>query len=111
MLARSRSVRLLDGAIEFETPILVPGFSSKAVGPLQVQRLGKSQREERVASRIHSETLMPRIEDALLVSAYDIKYGHLVNAGAFRRGFRRSLYARPRLLIIDSGWYEKSPCT
>lgn len=108
MLARSRTVRLLDGAIEFETPILIPGFSSKAVGPLQVQPLGKSQRKERVASLIHSETLMPRIEDALLVSAYDIKYGHLADVGAFRRGFRKSLYARPRLLIIDSGWYEKS---
>jgi hypothetical protein len=109
MLARSRVVRLLDDAISFETPVLVPGFSSKAVGPLQVQKPGKSsKREETVASLVHSETLTPRIDEALLVSAYDINHGHLASAGSFKRGFARSTYAKPRLLIIDSGWYEKS---
>jgi hypothetical protein len=108
MLARSRGVRLVDGAITFETPVLVPGFSSKAVGPLQVQKTGRSKLEERVASLVHSETLTPRIEEALLVSAYDIKHKYLVGASSFSRGFARSMYAKPRLLIIDSGWYEKS---
>jgi hypothetical protein len=108
VLARSRPLRLLDGAVDIETPVLAPSFSSKAVGPVKVQRLGKSTREERVASLVHSQLLTPRIQDALLVSAYDIKHKLLDGSSAFQKRFRSSPYAQPRLLIIDSGWYEKN---
>jgi hypothetical protein len=77
------------------------------VGPLLAQKPGKTKREETVASIVHSDTLTAGIEESLLVSAYDIKHRLLTDSGAFRRGFAKSRYAKPNLLIIDSGWYEK----
>ena len=58
-------------------------------------------------SNIHSGLLTREIEESLLVSAYDIGHGLLDGVHAFRVGFKRSDYARPRLLVIDSGGYEK----
>lgn len=46
--------------------------------------------------------------DSLLVSAYDVHYENLEDSLAFASEFRRSRYAQPNLLILDSGWYEKN---
>jgi hypothetical protein len=105
--ARSRTVRLLGGEIEFTTPALVPSLSSKAIGPLP-RKHGQAQPEEVACSLVHSDTLIQGIDEALLVSAYDIKHRLLTDAKSFGRGFQKSRYAQPNLLIIDSGWYEKN---
>lgn len=107
MLARSRPIRLLDGEIAFMTPALVPSLSSKAIGPLPRKR-GQAAPVDAACSLVHSDTLIRGIDDALLVSAYDIKHGLLMDAKSFNRGFKKSRYAQPNLLIIDSGWYEKN---
>lgn len=107
MLARSRNVRLLGGEIEFTTPVLVPSLSSKAIGPLP-RKHGQAKPEEVACSLVHSDTLIQGIDDALLVSAYDIKHRLLTDVKSFKRGFQNSRYAQPNLLIIDSGWYEKN---
>lgn len=104
MLARSRRIAL--GGAEIETPLLVPAISSKAVGPIE---LGQGRRKPQVvaASRVHTETLLTGIRDAVLISAYDIHHGFVSSASAFHKGFAESIYASPRVLVIDSGWYEK----
>ena len=101
-------MRLLDGDIEFETPILVPGLSSKALGPILGELPGKATLDLRTASLVHSESLIDGIQESLLVSAYDIKLGLLTDSKKFRSGFKSSRWAKPNLLIIDSGWYEKN---
>jgi hypothetical protein len=108
VLARNRIVRLLNGAIEFETPMLVPGLSSKALGPILAEQPGTHTLSLRVASLIHSESLIHGIEEALLVSSYDIKHDLLTDAKKLRTGFKTSRWSKPNLLIVDSGWYEKS---
>jgi hypothetical protein len=101
-------VRLLDGAIEFETPILVPGLSSKALGPILAQVPGKTTLGQRTASLVHSESLIDGIQESLLVSAYDINLDLLTDSKKFCSGFKSSRWSKPNLLIIDSGWYEKT---
>ncbi len=59
-------------------------------------------------SLVHSRSLISAIEESLLISAYDIKYDLLEDGAAFNTGFRHSRYAQPRVLVIDSGWYEKN---
>ena len=61
-----------------------------------------------VCSIVHSGSLIGGIQEALLISAYDIKHGLLEQPDSFRDGFKRSRYAQPRVLVIDSGWYEKN---
>ena len=59
-------------------------------------------------SIVHSQYLIGRIEDSLLISAYDIKHRLLADGDSFMSGFKDSRYAQPRVLVIDSGWYEKN---
>ena len=105
MLARSRRVSLRNG-IQFETPLLVPGFSSMAMGPLIIEREDRKS-EPTPCSVIHTEILTGAIDEVLLVSAYDIGHSLLTDSKSFTRGFRSSRYSHQRFLIIDSGWYEK----
>jgi len=105
VLARSRRVSLRNG-IEFETPLLVPGFSSMAMGPLIIQ--GPDRKEVLApCSIVHTEILTGAIDEVLLVSAYDICYSLLTDSESFTLGFRSSRYSHQKFLIIDSGWYEK----
>ena len=106
MRLRSRRVTLRNG-IEFETPALVPGLSSMAMGPLLYPTQDGSQNTPTVCSIVHSDLLLHGWEEALLVSAYDIHYQLLVDASRFSAGFAESRYAQQKFLIIDSGWYEK----
>ena len=59
-------------------------------------------------SIVHSESLVHGIDESLLVSAYDIHHDLLVESMAFSSGFEQSRYSQPRVLVIDSGWYEKN---
>lgn len=104
LLARSRRIELAGG--EVETPLLVPSISSKAVGPIELTEGRKPVLVP--ASKVHTENLLPGIDEAVLVSAFDIHHEFITTPAAFRKGFKRSLYAGPRTLFIDSGWYEKS---
>jgi hypothetical protein len=105
LLARSRTITLAES--EIETPLLIPGISSKAVAPIPRRELGR-KREVVAASVVHTDTLIGGIEEALLVSAYDIHHGLVTAHHRFRRHFKTSPYAQLKVLVIDSGWYEKN---
>ena len=106
MLARSRQLTLNNG-IEFSTPLLVPSMSSLALAPYKLGSTPEGEPKLLHHSEIHSRMLTRELEESLLISAYDIEHGLLDGTDAFRMGFRQSDYATPRLLIIDSGGYEK----
>jgi hypothetical protein len=106
MIGRSRRVALRSG-IEFETPLLVPALSSIAISPIPYAAHPQAKPQLTPCSIVHSETLVAAIDEALLLSAYDIGNKLLIDSDAFKSGFLQSRYAGPRLLVIDCGWYEK----
>ena len=107
MLARHCQLTLRNG-IEVSTPLLIPSLSSGALGLVEFQdSLGQAPQMTH-CSISHSKTLIGGIEESLLISAYDIKHGLLTDGEALRTGFKNSRYAQPRILVIDSGWYEKN---
>ena len=105
MLARSRQITLKSG-IEFFSPLLIPSLSSGALGPIQTSPRGAPVLTP--CSILHSQHLIGGIEDSLLISAYDIRHGFLAEKEVFKENFKDSRYAQPRVLVIDSGWYEKN---
>ena len=107
MLARSREIRLGNG-IELSTPLLIPSLSSGALGPLPHQDSPRGTPDLKPCSIVHSQHLIGAIDETLLISAYDIAHGLLADREAFRTAFKQSRYAQPRVLFIDSGWYEKN---
>ena len=107
MLARSRQITLTNDT-EFSSPLLIPSLSSGALGPVPVQAPERGKSVLTPCSIVHSQYLIDGIEDSLLISAYDIKHGLLADGDAFRTGFKDSRYVQPRVLVIDSGWYEKN---
>ena len=107
MLARSRRI-ILGNDVELSTPLLIPSLSSGALGPIPFERSPGRRPEMTVCSIVHSQSLIAGIDESLLISAYDIKHGFLVDKDAFQANFKRSRYAQPRILVIDSGWYEKN---
>ena len=92
----------------FETPLLIPALSSKALGPIEA--VEKDERTSRpvACSIIHSATLTWRIDEALLISAYDIHHGLLDNHEGLFSHFETSRYAAHSALFIDNGWYEQT---
>lgn len=86
-LARRSTVRHPSG-LSFQTPLLVPSFSSKGF------RVTKDRSEVRQALEMASEWL----SDTMLVSAYDLAHELLPRPDA--------LPATPELIIVDSGGYE-----
>ncbi len=106
MLPLARQIRLRNG-IELSTPLLIPSLSSRAVGLMPSPSSPSSQPELIPCSMVHSELLVPGIEESILVSAYDICHDFLADSNAFRSGFLQSQYAQPQILFIDSGLYEK----
>ena len=107
MLARSRQVNLRNG-IELSTPLLIPSLSSGALSPMPFQHSPELKPEMTACSIVHSRSLIAGIDESLLISAYDIKHGLLADSDTFKTGFKQSRYAQPRVLMIDSGWYEKN---
>lgn len=103
LLARSRRIELAGATIE--TPLLVPAMSSKALGPIDL-REGRSG-ELVPASRVHSDVFVSGM-DEVLISAYDLHFGYLTDAERFRSGYAATAYSQLSLVMIDSGWYEKS---
>ena len=107
MLARSRRITLRNG-LDVCTPLLIPSLSSGAVVPMPFKDQPDTEPEPTPCSKVHSQWLVGGIEESLLISAYDIGHQLLVDSAAFTSGFKESRYAQPRVLVIDSGWYEKN---
>ena len=96
MLARSRRLRLASQPLS--GPLLVPSVSSKG---FPVGRDGVS--EAGAALDVVGQDL----HESLLVSAYDLHFGLVPDAGrALGEGHGSTVYANPQLLVIDSGGYE-----
>lgn len=106
MLTHSRQHSISNG-VEILTPLLIPSFSSLARKPISLRGSAGGKPELIHYSKIHSANFTHELEESLLISAYDIGHGLLEGVHAFRVGFKQSYYARPRLLVIDSGGYEK----
>ena len=97
MHCRSRAVRL--SGVPLTTPLLIPSISSRGF-PLDPEGIAESS------------LLLQYAEDALneslLVSAYDLHHGTLVDGDSLldeRDGFG-TVFDSPQLLIVDSGGYE-----
>jgi hypothetical protein len=105
LLARSR--RLVLAGAEIETPLLVPSISSKAIGPIELGQVGHGDQIV-PASQVHSETLIHGMDEAVLISAYDVHFRYITSTDSLRTRFASSIYSKPKVLFIDSGWYEKS---
>jgi hypothetical protein len=88
MLARSTQIRHPLG-VSLQTPLLVPSFSSKALG---FNKAGKSELKKVF------EVASVGLTDIMLVSAFDLAYGHL----------KPIMRAITDVVIIDSGGYEVS---
>jgi len=88
MLARSSDLRHPSGVI-LRTPLLVPSFSSRG---FRFNRKGVSEIREVFANAAEILT------ESMLVSAYDIRYGHLPKPKRFP--------CTPSLTLVDSGGYE-----
>lgn len=88
MLARTRILKH-PMEVELKTPLLVPSFSSKGFG---FSKSGKSEVKELV--KFASEYL----ERTMLVSAYDVHYGHTQRP--------KALFKITDLIFLDSGGYE-----
>jgi len=88
MLARSSMLRHPSG-IPLRTPLLVPSFSSRG---FRVNRRGGSEIKDVFLNTAEILT------ESMLISAYDIRYGHLPKPSLFP--------CTPSLTIVDSGGYE-----
>jgi len=90
MRARKSAIRHPSG-VTLQTPLLVPSFSSKG---FQFNKDGES--EITIALEITSEVLY----ESMLVSAYDLFYGHIPRLTDLR--------GLPDVILLDSGGYETS---
>ena len=88
MLARSSNIRHPSG-VTLRTPLLVPSFSSRG---FRFNRKGVSEIRDVFANAGGILT------ESMLVSAYDIGYGHLPKPTRFP--------CTPSLTLVDSGGYE-----
>ena len=82
-------------------------MSSLALAPHVLKGTTGNESELVHYSKIHSMNLTRELEESLLVSAFDIGHRLLEGVDAFKVGFKQSDYAKPCLLIIDSGGYEE----
>jgi hypothetical protein len=96
MLPRSRVVHFRSGA-RFETPILVPSFSSRGFALLD-----DGTSDVKIPLEMHA----PMIADAILVSAYDLSFGLIPGVEGLNTVPRQGVLGNPEALFIDSGGYE-----
>lgn len=92
-------MRLPDNS-ELSTPLLIPSLSTKGSG---VDRDGAFE------ISYDYEVVKDSVTEALLVSAYDVHYGHLPSLGLGKDRPDAAAYRLPALLVIDSGGYETTP--
>lgn len=105
MLAERRTIRL-SNSVEFTTPLVIPSLSTRNVGRLDQEGSdGQKQPPVSYASGV-LETLGNHIDEALLVSAYDLHYRGLHESDRLLRGESPTCFHHPGLLMLDSGLYE-----
>lgn len=102
MLARRRKVRLSNG-IELETPLLIPSLSTRNVGRLDHEEEGTPPTSY---ASVVLDLLGNHIDEALLVSAYDLHYRRLHDSERLLASEAGTSFEHPNLLMIDSGLYE-----
>ena len=99
MPSHNRKLRVT--AVPLSGPLLVPSVSSKG---FPVTDEGMTESGEAL------ELVSPDITEALLVSAYDLHHKMLPDAERLlSQEHRQTIYATPRLLVVDSGGYELNP--
>lgn len=98
-LARSRSLTL-PGGFALDTPLLIPSFSSRGFPFTGSPGAKVSQLSEVL------EVAKDWITEVLLVSAYDLFYGHMPGREALTTHPEGDPYGAPQLVLIDSGCYE-----
>ena len=96
LLARSTMLRHPSGAT-FETPLLVPSFSSKGFGVLREPDSAGVRRERSEILEIY-QVAVELLTDCMLVSAYDLYHANVP--------FPERAIAE--LTVVDSGGYETS---
>ena len=105
LLVERRDIRLSNG-IEISTPLVIPSLSTRNVGRLDQEGSdGKSEPPVSYASGV-LETLGNHIDEALLVSAYDLHYRSLHESDRLLNGESPTCFHHPNLLMLDSGLYE-----
>lgn len=84
------------------TPLLVPSFSSKGFGTLEVRRTVRGRERVRIVSELTQvlDFIGPSLTQSALFSAYDLYYGLLP------RAFDH--LDKPEVVFLDSGGYEAS---
>lgn len=99
MLGRRRTISLRNG-IEIRTPLVIPSFSTRNVGRIDVD--GTPESISSAALRLHGNQLT----EAMLVSAYDLRQRYLHDADRLLGGATDTIFGAPELLMVDSGLYE-----
>lgn len=97
MMARSRDLRLPSGVI-LQTPLLVPSLSSRG---FDLSENGLSE------TALYLQAVQEHLTESLLVSAYDLHYRMMPQAGELLSDRHwDTIWATPTLLVVDSGGYE-----
>lgn len=104
MLARSRQLDLASRPVP--GPVLVPSVSSKGF-PLLPHNDVEAYPHGLSEAGLALELAIGDLDEALLVSAYDLHHRLLPDAARFLGAdHAQTMYASPRLLVVDSGGYE-----
>jgi hypothetical protein len=74
----------------------------------RLENEGKSNERKISVVSDYLDVIGRNLNESLLVSAYDIFFGHLADAQRFQADFLGSVWANPKALFIDSGGYESS---
>lgn len=99
MLARSSTLTLPSGD-RIDTPLLVPSLSSRGFRFHTDEDTRISEASDFLDLASHA------LNEALLVSLYDIHYHYINGAEELTDNFLGSILSFPTLLVLDSGGYE-----
>ncbi|HEY5286725.1 MAG TPA: hypothetical protein VIJ50_06445 [Solirubrobacteraceae bacterium] len=99
MLARRRRHRLSNG-VEIQTPVIIPSLSTRNVGRIDVDDVPES------ISSAALRIVGGQLDEAMLVSAYDLARRPMFEADRLLAGATNTVYDSATLLMIDSGLYE-----
>lgn len=105
MLAERRTIILSNG-VELTTPLVIPSLSTRNVGRLDQEDDQGRQRPPVSYASMALEFFGNHIDEALLVSAYDLHYRALHESERLLSGGSPTPFHHPNLLMLDSGLYE-----
>lgn len=105
LLAERRTITLSNG-VELTTPLVIPSLSTRNVGRLDQEDDQGRQRPPVSYASMALELFGNHIDEALLVSAYDLHYRALHESERLLSGGSPTPFHHPNLLMLDSGLYE-----